>query len=253
MKQFDYAMVKDPEYFRDGRLDAHSDHVYYASEEEAVEILIGLKGAYENHHHVTITDEALEAAVHLSARYINDRFLPDKAIDLIDEACSKVRLSSYTSSPKVKELEKKVAELEEEKEQAIKDEAYERASEIKKMQKELNDEMIRLNSEWEKVRSSEQLIVGENEVADIVASWTKIPVRKLEEEESERLRKLESILHERVIGQEEAVSAVAKAIRRGRVGLKDPKRPIGSFLFLGPTGVGKTELSKALAEAMFGK
>lgn len=223
------------------------------SEEEAVEILIGLKGAYENHHHVTITDEALEAAVHLSARYINDRFLPDKAIDLIDEACSKVRLSSYTSSPKVKELEKKVAELEEEKEQAIKDEAYERASEIKKTQKELNDEMIRLNSEWEKVRSSEQLIVGGNEVADIVASWTKIPVRKLEEEESERLRKLESILHERVIGQEEAVSAVAKAIRRGRVGLKDPKRPIGSFLFLGPTGVGKTELSKALAEAMFGK
>lgn len=161
------------------------------SEEEAVEILIGLKGAYENHHHVTITDEALEAAVHLSARYINDRFLPDKAIDLIDEACSKVRLRSYTSSPKVKELEKKVAELEEEKEQAIKDEAYERASEIKKRQKELNDEMIRLNSEWEKVRSSEQLIVGENEVADIVASWTKIPVRKLEEEESERLRKLE--------------------------------------------------------------
>ncbi len=223
------------------------------SEEEAVEILIGLKGAYENHHHVTITDEALEAAVHLSARYINDRFLPDKAIDLIDEACSKVRLSSYTSSPKVKELEKKVAELEEEKEQAIKDEAYERASEIKKTQKELNDEMLRLNSEWEKVRSSEQLIVGENEVADIVASWTKIPVRKLEEEESERLRKLELILHERVIGQEEAVSAVAKAIRRGRVGLKDPKRPIGSFLFLGPTGVGKTELSKALAEAMFGK
>lgn len=223
------------------------------SEEEAVEILIGLKGAYENHHHVTITDEALEAAVHLSARYINDRFLPDKAIDLIDEACSKVRLSSYTSSPKVKELEKKVAELEEEKEQAIKDEAYERASEIKKTQKELNDEMIRLNSEWEKVRSSEQLIVGENEVADIVASWTKIPVRKLEEEESERLKKLELILHERVIGQEEAVSAVAKAIRRGRVGLKDPKRPIGSFLFLGPTGVGKTELSKALAEAMFGK
>ena len=223
------------------------------SEEEAIEILIGLKGAYENHHHVTITDEALEAAVHLSARYINDRFLPDKAIDLIDEACSKVRLSSYTSSPKVKELEKKVAELEEEKEQAIKDEAYERASEIKKMQKGLNDEMIRLNSEWEKVRSSEQLSVGENEVADIVASWTKIPVRKLEEEESERLRKLESILHERVIGQEEAVSAVSKAIRRGRVGLKDPKRPIGSFLFLGPTGVGKTELSKALAEAMFGK
>lgn len=132
-------------------------------------------------------------------------------------------------------------------------EAYERASEIKKRQKELNDEMIRLNSEWEKVRSSEQLIVGENEVADIVASWTKIPVRKLEEEESERLRKLELILHERVIGQEEAVSAVAKAIRRGRVGLKDPKRPIGSFLFLGPTGVGKTELTKALAEAMFGK
>ena len=223
------------------------------SEKEAVEILKGLRAAYENHHHVRITDEALAAAVHLSARYINDRFLPDKAIDLIDEASSKVRLSTYTSSPEIKELENQVAALEEEKENAIKEEAYERASEIKRRQKELNDQMIRLNSEWEKARGDEQLIVGENEVADIVSSWTKIPVKKLEEEESERLRKLESILHQRVIGQDEAVSAVAKAIRRGRVGLKDPKRPIGSFLLLGPTGVGKTELSKALAEAMFGK
>ncbi len=223
------------------------------SEKEAIEILKGLRSAYENHHHVRITDEALTAAVHLSARYINDRFLPDKAIDLIDEASSKVRLSTYTSSPEIKELENQVADLEEEKENAIKEEAYERASEIKRRQKELNDQMIRLNSEWEKARGDEQLIVGENEVADIVSSWTKIPVKKLEEEESERLRKLESILHQRVIGQDEAVSAVAKAIRRGRVGLKDPKRPIGSFLLLGPTGVGKTELSKALAEAMFGK
>lgn len=223
------------------------------SEKEAIEILKGLRSAYENHHHVQITDEALAAAVHLSARYINDRFLPDKAIDLIDEASSKVRLSTYSSSPEIKELENEVAALEAEKENAIKEEAYERASEIKRRQKELNEQMIRLNSEWEKARGNEQLIVGEDEVADIVSSWTKIPVKKLEEEESERLRKLESILHQRVIGQEEAVTAVAKAIRRGRVGLKDPKRPIGSFLLLGPTGVGKTELSKALAEAMFGK
>ncbi len=223
------------------------------SEKEAIEILKGLRSAYENHHHVQITDDALAAAVHLSARYINDRFLPDKAIDLIDEASSKVRLSTYTASPEIKELQNQIAALEDEKEAAIKDEAYERASEIKRQQKALNEQVIRLNSEWEKKRSNVQLIVGEDEVADIVASWTKIPVKKLEEEESERLRKLESILHERVIGQEEAVTAVAKAIRRGRVGLKDPKRPIGSFLFLGPTGVGKTELSKALAEAMFGK
>ncbi len=223
------------------------------SEKEAIEILKGLRSAYENHHHVTITDDALSAAVHLSARYINDRFLPDKAIDLIDEAASKVRLSTYITSPEIKEIKEKIALLEEEKENAIKEEAYERASEIKKEQKALNDQMIVINSEWEKKKSVEQLIVDENEVADIVASWTKIPVKKLEEEESERLRRLEEILHERVIGQNEAIQAVSKAIRRGRVGLKDPKRPIGSFLFLGPTGVGKTELSKALAEAMFGK
>ncbi len=223
------------------------------SEEEAVEILKGLRPVYENHHHVKITDEAVEAAVHLSARYINDRFLPDKAIDLIDEASSKVRLGTYTVSPEIKDIEKEVADLEKEKESAIKEEAYERASEIKKRQKDLNEKKIRLTSELDMARGSENLTVGENEVADIVASWTRIPVRKLEEEESERLRNLESILHERVVGQDEAVSAVAKAIRRGRVGLKDPKRPIGSFLFLGPTGVGKTELAKALAEAMFGK
>ncbi len=223
------------------------------SEEEAIEIMKGLRPIYERHHHVEITDGALTASVRLAARYINDRFLPDKAIDLIDEAASKVRLSTYTSSPEVKEIQARIHDLESEKEEAIKSEAYERASEIKKEQKALNDRLIYLNSEWEKQRGGIHLVVGENEVADIVASWTKIPVRKLEEEETERLRKLEEILHQRVIGQSEAVSAVAKAIRRGRVGLKDPKRPIGSFLFLGPTGVGKTELSKALAEAMFGR
>lgn len=222
------------------------------SEAEAVEILKGLRSAYEEHHHVKITDDALSAAVKMSARYINDRFLPDKAIDLIDEAASKVRLSTYMASPEIKEIENRLLELEEEKEEAIKSEAYERAGEIKKQQQELQQDLICLNSEWERSRQNEALAVTENEIADIVSNWTKIPVKKLEEEESQRLMNLEKILHQRVIGQEEAVSAVSKAIRRGRVGLKDPKRPIGSFLFLGPTGVGKTELSKALAEAMFG-
>ena len=223
------------------------------SEEEAIEIMKGLRPIYEQHHHVIITDSAVEASVRLAARYINDRFLPDKAIDLIDEAASKARLSTYAVSPEIKEIQEKIAALEKDKEEAIKTEAYELASSIKKEQKMLGDRLIYLNSEEEKARSHMQLAVGENEIADIVASWTKIPVRKLEEEESERLRNLESLLHDRVIGQNEAVTAVSKAIRRGRVGLKDPGRPIGSFLFLGPTGVGKTELSKALAEAMFGR
>lgn len=222
------------------------------SEEEAIEILKGLRGAYENHHQVRITDDALESAVKMSSRYINDRFLPDKAIDLIDEASSKVRLSVYTASPKMKQIENSLVTLDEEKEQAIKMEDYERASEIKKEQMELQSELACLNSAWERNRHDIDLVVDANEIADIVSNWTKIPVKKLEEEESQRLLKLESILHKRVVGQEEAVKAVSKAIRRGRVGLKDPKRPIGSFLFLGPTGVGKTELSKALAEAMFG-
>ena len=222
------------------------------SEDEAFEILKGLRPAYESHHHVKITDGALKAAVKMSARYINDRFLPDKAIDLIDEAASKVRLSIYTSSPDIQKIEDELQTLEVEKEDAIKSEAYERAGDIKRQQKELEQELISLNSAWEKQKQDVVLTVDENEVADIVANWTKIPVKKLEEEETTRLQQLESILHQRVIGQDEAVSAVSKAIRRGRVGLKDPNRPIGSFLFLGPTGVGKTELSKALAEALFG-
>ena len=223
------------------------------SEPETVEILKGLRPAYEEHHHVRITDEALSAAVKMSARYINDRFLPDKAIDLIDEAASKVRLSSYTATPEIKEVEKKIDQLEEDKETAIREEAYERAGAIKKEQNELRQQLITLNHQWESAKKDMELVVGENEIADIVSVWTKIPVKQLTEGESERLKNLEKLLHQRVIGQDEAVAAVAKAIRRGRIGLKDPKRPIGSFLFLGPTGVGKTELSKALAEAMFGK
>ena len=222
------------------------------SEEESIAILKGLRSRYEEHHRVEITDDALEAAVKLSSRYINDRFLPDKAIDLIDEAASKVRLSNYTKPSKIKDYEAQIDDLEEEKESAIRDEAYEKAGDIKKKQEKLK-EKIRLTLEkWEKEKETRKLVVGENEVADVVAGWTKIPVKKLAQEESERLKNLEGILHERVVGQEEAVTAVSKAIRRGRIGLKDPKRPIGSFLFLGPTGGGKTELSKALAEAMFG-
>ncbi len=209
------------------------------SESEAVEILKGLRPAYEAHHHVRITDEALTAAVKMSARYINDRFLPDKAIDLIDEAASKVRLGVYTASPEIKDLENKMAKLDEEKETAIKEEAYERAGEIKKEQNSIREQLICLNNQWERDKKDLQLTVGENEVADIVSGWTKIPVKKLEEGEAQRLKNLEMILHQRVVGQQEAVSAVARAIRRGRVGLKDPKRPIGSFLFLGPYRCGK--------------
>lgn len=222
------------------------------SEEEAIAILKGLRGRYEAHHHVTITDAALTAAVKLSARYINDRFMPDKAIDVIDEAASKVRLTAFVEPPEIKELEKEIEKLEDQKEAAIRDEAYEKAGAIKKKQEKKKEKIDKIREKWQKDKDTRKQVVDEEEIADVVSSWTKIPVRKLEEGESQRLKNLESILHERVIGQEEAVTAVAKAIRRGRVGLKDPKRPIGSFLFLGPTGVGKTELSKALAEAMFG-
>ena len=222
------------------------------SEDESYEILKGLRGRYEEHHKVTITDEALRAAVRLSARYINDRFLPDKAIDLIDEASSKIRLSGYMEPEEIKTLEKDIEALERQKENAIKAEAYEKAGDIKKKQAKKQEKIDIIREKWKKERNQKNLVVGENEIADVVSGWTKIPVRKLEEEESERLQKLEEILHKRVVGQEEAVTAISKAIRRGRVGLKDPKRPIGSFLFLGPTGVGKTELCKALAEAMFG-
>ena len=222
------------------------------TEEQSIAILKGLRPKYEEHHKVTITDEALVAAVRLSSRYINDRFLPDKAIDLIDEAASKIRLTTYVEPAEIKSLTEDIEKLEIQKEQAIKNEAYEKAGDIKKRQQKKREKIEKIREKWQKEKTSRKLTVGEGEIADVVSGWTKIPVRKLAEEESERLRKLESILHERVVGQEEAVTAVAKAIRRGRVGLKDPKRPIGSFLFLGPTGVGKTELCKALAEVMFG-
>ncbi len=223
------------------------------TEDQTVEILKGLRPRYEDHHRVAITDDALEAAVRLSARYINDRFLPDKAIDLIDEASSKVRLTTYVQPEEIEKLEADIRKLEKDKEQAIKKEAYEKAGEIKRRQEKKREKKTKILAAWEKEKTEKKLSVTENEIADIVAGWTKIPVKKLEESEGQRLKNLESILHERVVGQEEAVTAVSKAIRRGRVGLKDPKRPIGSFLFLGPTGVGKTELSRALAEALFGK
>ena len=222
------------------------------TEEEAVRILEGIKGKYEAHHHVTITPEAVEAAVSLSSRYINDRNLPDKAIDLIDEAAASARLHAMDAPDKAKEISDKIRELDWEMEKAIRVEAFAQMAEIKKKQDALVKKQERLLKKREKREEENTLSIGENEIAEVVAQWTKIPVQKLAEKESERLLKLEKTLHKRVIGQEEAVTAVAKAIRRGRVGLKDPNRPIGSFLFLGPTGVGKTELSKALAEAMFG-
>ena len=222
------------------------------TEEEAVRILEGIKGKYEAHHHVTITPEAVEAAVRLSSRYINDRNLPDKAIDLIDEAAASARLHAMDAPDKAKEISDKIQELDWEMEKAIRVEAFAQMAEIKKKQDALVKKQERLLKKREKREEENTLSIGENEIAEVVAQWTKIPVQKLAEKESERLLKLEKTLHKRVIGQEEAVTAVAKAIRRGRVGLKDPNRPIGSFLFLGPTGVGKTELSKALAEAMFG-
>lgn len=222
------------------------------TEEEAVRILEGIKGKYEAHHHVNITPEAVEAAVRLSARYINDRNLPDKAIDLIDEAAASARLHAMDVPDKAKEISDRIRELDWEMEKAIRVEAFAQMAEIKKKQDALVKKQERLLKKREKREEENTLSIGENEIAEVVAQWTKIPVQKLAEKESERLLKLEKTLHKRVIGQEEAVTAVAKAIRRGRVGLKDPNRPIGSFLFLGPTGVGKTELSKALAAAMFG-
>lgn len=220
--------------------------------EETVGILKGLRSRYEQHHKVTITDDAIKAAVKLSERYINDRFLPDKAIDLIDEAASKARLKSYTMPDEITKLEEQLNKLENEKEEAVKSEAFEEAGEIKKKQARKKARLEKLKQKWEDDKNSSNIIVGEDEVADVVSAWTRIPVQRIAQAETERLIKLEETLHNRVIGQDEAVTAIAKAIRRGRVGLKDPNRPIGSFLFLGPTGVGKTELSKALADAMFG-
>lgn len=222
------------------------------TEEEAVRILEGIKGKYEDHHHVQINPEAIEAAVRLSSRYINDRNLPDKAIDLIDEASASARLSALDAPDKAKEIADRIHEMDQEMERAIRMEAFDQMAEIKKQQDALVKKYDRLMKKREKQEAGNVISIGENEIAEVVAQWTKIPVQKLAEKESERLLKLEKTLHKRVIGQEEAVTAVARAMRRGRVGLKDPNRPIGSFLFLGPTGVGKTELSKALAEAMFG-
>ncbi|MGI6777770.1 MAG: ATP-dependent Clp protease ATP-binding subunit [Acetivibrionales bacterium] len=222
------------------------------SEEEAVQILKGIRDKYEAHHRVKITDDALEAAVKLSARYITERFLPDKAIDLVDEAASKVRLKAFTAPPDLKKLEDEVENLRKEKEDAIRNQEFEKAAKIRDQEHKIKDELEKVKNNWYQKNQTKTDTVSEDEIADIVASWTGIPVKRLVEEESERLMKMEDVLHQRVVGQEEAVKAVARAIRRGRVGLKDPKRPIGSFIFLGPTGVGKTELSKALAEALFG-
>lgn len=222
------------------------------TKEETLEILKGLRDKYEAHHRVEITDEALEAAVNLSDRYITDRFMPDKAIDLIDEGAAKVRIQSLTAPPDLKELEEKIENIDKEKEEAIRVQDFERAASLRDKQKELKDNLASLKENWDTQNSIKTLIVDSENIANVVSSWTKIPIQKLTESESERLLQLEDILHKRVVGQEEAVKSIARAVRRARVGIKDPNRPIGSFIFLGPTGVGKTELSKALAEAMFG-
>ena len=222
------------------------------SQEEAIRILSGIAYKYEEHHKVTISPEAIEAAVKLSDRYINDRNLPDKAIDLIDEASAALRLKNMNIPENIKEMQDAIRKYDLEIEDAIKNEAYTEAADHRRNQQELMKKYDKAVSRYEKAQAQKNLVVTENDIAEVVSNWTKIPVQKLAQKESERLLKLESILHKRVVGQEEAVSAVARAMKRGRVGLQDPNRPIGSFLFLGPTGVGKTELSKALAEAMFG-
>jgi ATP-dependent Clp protease ATP-binding subunit ClpC len=222
------------------------------TQEEAIDILKGIRDKYEAHHNVKITDEAIDAAVKLSSRYITDRYLPDKAIDLIDEASSKVRLKSFTAPPDLKELENKIEQIHKMKEDAIVNQEFEKAASLRDQENELKEEMKSRKEKWEMENQSHTQMVMEKEIAEVVGNWTGIPVSRLAQEETERLKNLEEVLHQRVIGQEEAVSAISKAIRRGRVGLKDPKRPVGSFIFLGPTGVGKTELSKALAESLFG-
>ncbi len=222
------------------------------SREASIQILMGLKDRYEQHHHLTITDEAVTAAVELSARYINDRYLPDKAIDLMDEAASRVRLAAEAMSPDLKSLEEKITTLHREKSQAIAAQDYEKAAQLRDIEKNYQEQVDIERENWRKQLQHNRGTVTADDIASVVSGWTGIPVTRLTEDEGQRLLRLEDTLHQRVVGQDEAVAAVARAIRRGRVGLKDPKRPIGSFLFLGPTGVGKTELCKALAEAMFG-
>lgn len=222
------------------------------SPEEAIQILHGLRDRYEAHHRVKITDEAIEQAVKLSDRYITDRFLPDKAIDLIDEASSKVRLRSYTVPPDLKKLENKLEDIRKEKDAAVQSQEFEKAASLRDTEQKLREELDSTKNEWKEKQGRTDSEVTPDDIAQVVASWTGIPVVKLAEEETERLLKMEEILHDRVIGQDEAVKAVSRAIRRARAGLKDPKRPMGSFIFLGPTGVGKTELARALAESLFG-
>jgi len=222
------------------------------SMEETKQILIGIKDLYEDFHNVRIEDSAVEAAVNWADRYINDRFLPDKAIDLLDEAAAKVNLDNNTKPAEMIALTDELESLERKKEELLSKEKISLVSEVMKKQEIINKKLMTLNAKWNKDKKNKKAVVTENDIAEVLAKWTKIPVKRISESEGAKLKKLEKILHERVVGQEEAVSAVSKAVRRGRVGLKDPKRPIGSFLFLGPTGVGKTELSKALAEAVFG-
>lgn len=220
--------------------------------EEAIQILIGLRDRYEAHHRVKITDESIEQAVKLSDRYITDRFLPDKAIDLIDEASSKVRLHSYTVPPNLKELEARLEDIRKEKDASVQSQEFEKAAALRDTEQKMREELETVRNQWKEKQGRVDSEVTPEDIAQVVASWTGIPVLKLKEEETERLLKMEEILHQRVIGQDEAVKAVSRAIRRARAGLKDPKRPMGSFIFLGPTGVGKTELARALAESLFG-
>ncbi|MFD2657914.1 ATP-dependent protease ATP-binding subunit ClpC [Gracilibacillus thailandensis] len=222
------------------------------SVEESIQILQGLRDRYEAHHRVTITDEAIEAAAKLSDRYITDRFLPDKAIDLIDEAGSKVRLRSYTTPPNLKELEQNLEEVRKEKDAAVQSQEFEKAAALRDDEQQLRKELEETEAKWKEKQGQENSEVSVEDIASVVSTWTGVPVSALTKDESERLLHMEEILHDRLIGQEEAVKSVSKAIRRARSGLKDPKRPIGSFIFLGPTGVGKTELARALAESMFG-
>ncbi|MDO5323904.1 MAG: ATP-dependent Clp protease ATP-binding subunit, partial [Clostridia bacterium] len=239
---------------KDGALERRFQPVQVGepTKEESVAILAGLRDRYEAHHRVRITDEALRAAVYLSDRYIPDRCLPDKAIDLIDEAASRVRIQAFTAPPDMKEQQLKLSALNKETEEAVANEDFETAARLRDRKKELQNEMDARRSAWEQKLNSKMETVGEEEVAHIVSIWTGVPVSKLTQDEAQRLIHLEDTLHRRVVGQEEAVKAVARAVRRARAGLKDPNRPIGSFIFLGPTGVGKTELCKALGEALFG-